>query len=459
MTKTQTKLALAPGAEVELEISSIAFGGSGVARVEGLVCFVPGGVPGDVVRAVVRKRRRRHRECEIIGVVSPSPLRVEPRCAHFGFCGGCSFQSIRYEEQLRFKEGHVRDCLERLGGIENPPLAPAIAMDDPWFYRNKMEYTFGPFDGELVLGLMRKGYFNRVVDLRECFLQSPAAQRILGAARGLARTWGLEPYRPRSNEGVLKNLVVRIGNRGADYMVCLVTSPGDYRREAAELAALLARDFPEVKSFYHFRNPAVSGVAISGESELVSGAPHIEETILGLRFRVSPESFLQVNLRQTEVLYEKALELAAPGAGDTGLDLYCGAGPITLLLAGRAGRVLGLESVETAVRDARLNAEANGVKNAEFTAAPVEKILPEILAAEKPDFAIIDPPRAGMHPKAVKALAADPPPRLVYISCNPSTLARDVAALIESGYTLRSVLPVDMFPQTFHIETVSLLER
>ncbi|MFH1537760.1 MAG: 23S rRNA (uracil(1939)-C(5))-methyltransferase RlmD, partial [bacterium] len=469
------KAALKVGAEVELEVEDVAFGGSGVARCEGLVCFVRFGVPGDVVRAVVRKKKRKHRECDILEVIQPSPLRVEPRCAHFGDCGGCSFQNIKYEEQLRFKEKHVRDCIERIGGLRGVPVEPIVGMDDPWFYRNKMEYTFGQDaqrrdaqrqDGEIALGLKRRGRFDRVVDVEECFLQSPVSNRLLAAVRELARGWGLPPYNPRTHEGFLKNLAVRVGSRrkdgGCAIMVCLVTAtgitPGEFP-QINELKETIARDFPEVKSLYRFRNPEVSGVAIAGEAELVAGAPHIEETICGLRFRVSPGSFLQVNVRQAENLYEKIVEFAGLTGGERVVDLYTGAGPIALLLARGAREVVGVESVEEAVRDARFNAEANGVGNVQFVAGAAEKVLGEVLEAGKPDLVVADPPRAGIHPKALKALLKNPPARMVYVSCNPSTLARDLQSLTESGYSLKAVHPIDMFPHTAHVESVTLLER
>lgn len=462
-TRSQLKAALKVDAEVELKIEDMAFGGSGVARFEGLVCFVRGGVPGDVVRAAVRKKKRRHRECDILEILQPSPLRVKPRCAHFGACGGCSFQNINYEEQLRFKEKHVRDCLERIGGLRNIPLQPIIGMGDPWFYRNKMEYTFGRRDarrrdGELALGLMRRGRFDRVVDVEECFLQSPISNRLLEAVRTLARGWGLPPYNPRTHEGFLKNLAVRVGGRGKDFLACLVTTPGEFSH-LNELKEMIARDFPEVKSLYHYRNPGVSGVAIAGEAELIAGEPHVEETICGFRFRVSPEAFLQVNVRQAEALYEKIVEFADLAGGEGVVDLYTGAGPIALLLSAHARSVTGVESVGEAVRDARVNADANGVENARFETGVVEKVLSEILEAERPDLLIADPPRAGVHPKALKALLKAPPPRMIYVSCNPATLARDLKQLVEAGYALKIVQPVDMFPHTAHVESVSLLER
>ncbi|MEW5945409.1 MAG: 23S rRNA (uracil(1939)-C(5))-methyltransferase RlmD [bacterium] len=445
------------GAVVELEVEGLIYGGDGVARRDGLVFFVAGAAPGDLVRAQVARKKRKHREARVIEIIKPSPARTEPRCPHFGECGGCKLQHVVYETQLRCKESHVRDCLQRIGGIADPPVREITPMPDPWRCRNKMEFAFGSGGGGVVLGLHPQGRFDTVIDVKQCFLLTPEASRILETAREFARRRNLAPYNPRTHEGFLKNLVLRTGGGGGEFMVCIVTTPREFP-SADELAEAVAACVPRVKSVWWYRNPLVSGVAIAGEADLLLGKETLSEEISGMKLRVSPESFMQVNARQTQALYSTIVSFAGLTGTETALDLYTGAGPIAMLLARSAKSVTGIESVPEAVRDANLNAAENGIQNVRFLCGQVEKLLPAAAAENPPPHVVVaDPPRAGIHKKVIRALLDIRPTRLVYVSCNPAALARDAAALLEGGYRLADVQPVDMFPHTYHVEAVALL--
>lgn len=445
---------LRPGDVLTLDVTALAFGGDGVARRDGLVVFVYDAVPGDRVEAVVVKAKKKFVSARIQRILEPSPDRVEPRCPHFGACGGCRLQHIRYEKQLEFKESQVRETLQHIGGIPDPPVAPILGAH-AWNYRNKMEFTFGATpDGVPVLGLHRPGAFDRVVDVRECHIQSPVGNRILGAAREFFQQYPQPPYLPRFHTGVLRNLVIRTARDGRDAMVCLVTTPVDIPG-IDRFAEFLTARVPEVRSVSWFRNGGVATVALAGDEVLLHGPGHITEEISGLRLKVSPASFLQTNSSQAETLYRALLESAAPDGNDTAFDLYSGTGPIGLLLARAVRRVFALESNASAVADARGNASANGIDNIEFIEGEVERKLDELCRAEPPGLVAVDPPRPGLHKKALAALIAAAPVRIAYVSCNPATLARDAALLIAAGYALRRVRPVDMFPHTWHIECVA----
>ena len=470
---------LSKGTEIPLEIEGLSFGGDGVARSGGMVVFVHGGVPGDTVLAVITKQRKNYCEANIVSVEKPSLYRISPRCGHFGVCGGCRLQHIIYDRQLFFKESHVRECLEHIGGMREVPVREIIRMQTPWFYRNKMEFTFGMAkDGEVVIGLHEAGRFDRVVDIVECFLQSPLSNSMLAAVRDFARRDNLRAYNPRAWRNLpdgskyenplpvqahqaaplLKNLVIRTGNDGRDYMVCIVTTPGDFSQVSTFKETIL-RDFPQVKSLFWYRNPYVSGVAIAGEGSLLYGESFVEEKICGISLKVSPASFVQVNTMQVEVLYSVVQEFAELTGDETVFDLYTGTGPIALILARAARKVVALEINADAVNDARCNAEKNGISNVEFIEGDVEKHLPAVAEKDPPDVVVVDPPRAGVHKKAMRALLKLLPRCIVYVSCNPATLARDLKVFTESGYDILGVQPIDMFPHTAHIESVARLDR
>jgi 23S rRNA (uracil1939-C5)-methyltransferase len=439
------------GDELEVHVESLAFGGAGVARLEGYVVFVSGALPGDRVRAEVVKAKRAYAQARALEVLEPGPDRVEPAAPGHP---GASWQALRYERQLEVKHAQVDDALRRIGGLDGFTLEPIVPADDHWRYRNKVEYSFGYGTGEeIVCGFHAPGRFDVIEPLDDDLLASEAVNALRARVLAWSREEGLSAYDRRSHEGLLRNLVVREGRRTGELQARLVTSPGDLR--VTELAAAAQAD-----GFAWTRTDSAGETTAGGETEIVSGPAHLEEELAGLRLRVSPEAFFQTNTEMAERLYGVAAEYAALGGFERVFDLFCGIGTVGLTLAPRAAELWGLEIVEEAVADAIANAEANEIDHARFFAGDVRLALRELVEeAGRPDVVVVDPPRAGLSKKVVRRMIEAAPKRIVYVSCNPTTLAPNAAQLAESGWGLRRVRPVDMFPQTPHIECVALLER
>jgi 23S rRNA (uracil1939-C5)-methyltransferase len=444
------------GEELELRIDSLAYGGNGVGRHEGFVVFVRGGLPGDLVVARVTKVKRGFAEGVLSALVEPTPRRVDAPCAHFGVCGGCRFQHLAYEVQLAEKERQVRDALVRIGRFENPPLAPIVPARSSYGYRNKLEYSFAAGEDGVELGFHRAGRWDEVVGIEECLLTSSVGNAIRVAVRQWAREERLEPFDQATGSGYLRHLVVREGRNTGQALVVLVTAPGE-RFETGYFVDVLRR-FPEVRSI-HWAINDTPAEQTNLPTALLWGDDAIEEEILGLRFRVRPSAFLQTNTEMAAELYTLAREAAALSGTENVYDLYCGTGTIGLALAAEAGSVWGLEISEEAVACAIENAELNGIENARFFAGNVGQTIEELREeAGQPDVVVVDPPRAGLAGKALRRTGALRAPRIVYVSCNPTTLASDAQVLRdEHGYELRSCRPVDMFPHTPHVESVALL--
>jgi 23S rRNA (uracil1939-C5)-methyltransferase len=445
--------------ELELDVESLAYGGNGVARHNGFVVFVRRGLPGDRVLARVTKVKRSHAEALATEVLRPGPQRVEAPCAHYPACGGCRFQDLEYAAQLAQKESQVRDAFQRIAGIAEPPLEPIVACEPEIFhYRNKMEYSFAPTPDGLVLGLHRAGRWDEVLDISKCWLTTDFGNDVRDAIRSWAREEGLEAYSQADNTGYLRHLVVREGRNTGQALVQLVTAPGE-RFERAYLVDVL-RAFPQVRSIHWSINDTPSEVT-NLPSELLWGEGWLEEEIGGLRFRVRPNAFLQTNTAMAEKLYALAAEAAQLTGSETVWDLYCGIGTIGLSLARNALTVWGIEVSEESVACALENAELNDITNTAFFAGNVGQVVQELLERSgAPEVVVVDPPRAGLAGKALRRLGEIGAPRLVYVSCNPTTLAGDVKVLrAEYGYELLRARPVDMFPHTPHVETVALLER
>jgi 23S rRNA (uracil1939-C5)-methyltransferase len=438
------------GDQLELTIESLAHGGAGVARSNGFVVFVRGAVPGDRVRARVSKSKRSFAEADVAELLEPSPERVEPASPH----PGAPWQVLPYERQLQEKEAQVRDALERMGGFEVPPVEPIVHAEQQLRYRNKAEYSFGEGeDGELVLGFHRPGRWDLIDPVRDDVLASERVQEARVAAEAWARREGLSAYDRSDHSGLLRNLVVREGRRTGELQARLVTSPGELRVE--QLAAELPAD-----SLLWTRAAGVAETTRDGTTEVVSGREHLEEELLGLRLRISPDAFFQTNTEMAERLYGAAAELAGLSGRELVLDLYCGIGTIALALALDAREVYGVEVVERAVADAIDNARINGIDNANFFAGDVRTAMRPLLERSgKADVVVVDPPRAGLSQKVVRRVLEAEAARIVYVSCNPTTLAPNVRQMADAGYELKAVRPVDMFPQTPHIECVALLER
>src|SRR5436309_5858848 len=444
--------------ELELHVDSLAFGGNGVARLNGFVVFVRRGLPGDTVRARVTKVKRSHAEALAVEVVEPSAKRVDAPCAPYPACGGCRFQDLAYDAQLEAKQEQVRDALRRIGGIAEPPLEPILPAESRFFYRNKLEYSFTATPDGPALGFHRAGRWDEVLEVERCWLTDELGNAIRSAVRDWAREEGLEAYSQADGSGYLRHLVVRQGRNTGQALVQLVTAPGE-RFETGYLVDVLRR-FPEVRSIHWSVNDTPAEVT-NLPTRLLWGEEWIEEELCGLRFRVRPNAFLQTNTAMAERLYGLAREAAGLTGDETVWDLYCGIGTIGLSLARDALTVWGIEVSEESVACALENSELNGITNAAFFAGNVGEVVEELLERSgPPDVVVVDPPRAGLAGKALRRLGRIGAPRLVYVSCNPTTLAGDAKTLREEyGYELLRARPVDMFPHTPHVETVALFER
>jgi 23S rRNA (uracil1939-C5)-methyltransferase len=444
------------GAELELTIDSFAQGGNGVARLDGYVVFVQGAVPGDRVRAVVTKSKRDYGEARTVEVLEPSPDRIEPRAPH----PGASWQVLPYERQLVEKQRQVSEALTRIGHFDEPPIETIIPAVEQWRYRNKLEYSFGtdPGSGELVLGFHRPGRWNEIDDVSDDILASEAINGVRERVKAWCREQGLSAYDRRSHGGFLRNLVVREGRRSGQVQARLVTSRGDF--ESAQFAAAA-----EAHGVLWTQAESVGETTREGKTELIAGKGKIDEELRTpggdtLKFRISSEAFFQTNTEMAEVLYGVAGDLAGLTGREKVFDLFSGIGTIALTLSLAAGEVWGIEMVEQAVANAMSNARLNGVDNARFFAGDVRTAMrPLVEEAGKPDVVVVDPPRAGLSQKIVRRILEVEPEKIVYVSCNPTTLAPNARQIADAGYELKRIQPVDMFPQTPHIEAVALLER
>jgi 23S rRNA (uracil1939-C5)-methyltransferase len=447
------------GDVIELVIDDLAFGGEAVGRVDGYVVFVRGGVPGDRLRVRVIETRARFARAAVESVETPSPHRVAAPCPYFGRCGGCRLQHVAYEAQLAFKAKQVRDCLERLGATGAFALRPILPAPEAYGYRNKMEFTVAQGAGEPLIGLHEADRYDVVLDVERCLLQSETMNTLLAEVRTQVRARGLGVWDQDTGQGLLRFVTLREGRRTDEAMVNVVAAAPDVATLGPVAEALKSR-VPATVSVVVNVNANKAAVAVGTEEHVLLGDDHITESLGGLRFQISANSFFQTNTVQAERLFalvEQACELEG---GETVIDLYSGTGAISLLLARRCRRVYGIEVAAAAVADALRNARANGIDNCTFLAGEVRHVLPALLRdGVRADVVVADPPRAGFHPRALTALVTLAPARLVYVSCNPATLARDVGELLRQGYRLEWVQPVDMFPQTPHIEAVARLRR
>jgi 23S rRNA (uracil1939-C5)-methyltransferase len=432
------------GEQLELEIDSLAFGGRGVARSDGLVVFVAGALPGDRVRAEITKAKKRFAEARTVELLRPGADRIADVCVHGGEpCPGAPWQGLPYEQQLTQKRGQVDEALRRIGeldGFELEEIEPAL---ERWRYRNKLEYSFGEQDGEQILGFHARGRWDLIVDVDDCQLASERGNAARNKVRDWAQLEAVPAYDGRSREGVLRNLVVREGMRTGQIQTRLVTSAARFPKPPVDL------------------HTAIEGDSGSTEGPTgVLGEERLREELCGLRLEMSHGAFFQTNTEMAERLYAIAAEYAGLNGNERVFDLYCGIGTIGLTMAKRAGEVWGVEIVAEAIADAERNAEQNKIENARFVAGSARTgVRPLIEQAGKPDVVVIDPPRAGLSQKIVRRVIECEAKKIVYVSCNPTTLAPNAAQLVEAGYTLRRVKPVDMFPQTPHIECVALLEK
>jgi 23S rRNA (uracil1939-C5)-methyltransferase len=455
--------------EVDLMVENLAFGGQGVARVDGLVVFVRGALPGDKVRALITKKKKAYAEAKLIELLAPSPDRIAAPCPFAGHCGGCQWQHLRYERQLACKKEHVRDAMSRIGMLSEVPIRDVIPSDKSFGYRNKMEFSFSqrrwllpvemgrdPDDRGFALGLHVPGTFDKVLDMEACLLQPEKGNRILRAVKGFARDSGLPAYGVKTHQGFWRFLTIRHSPRFDEWMVNVVTSEENHGTMVS-LTENLLRDLSPIKTVVNSLSAKKAAVAVGEREVLLWGEGTIQDAIGSFTFRISANSFFQTNSLTAEKLYAKIVDYAELRGSELVLDLYSGTGTIPIFLSAHTnGAILGMEIIESAVRDAERNCMANGITNCRFVVGDIRETL--AACAQKPDVIVIDPPRAGMHPEVLARVMELAPDRVVYVSCNPPTLARDLALMVRD-YEVAAIQPVDMFPHTYHIEVVTKLVR
>ncbi len=434
------------GDELTLTVDRLAYGGKGVARTDGFVVFVAGGLPGDTVRARIEKSKRAYAEARALEIVEPSPDRVDPVADH----PGAPWQVLPYDKQLTTKAEQVDEALRRLGKLDGFVLEEIVPAVQQWRYRNKLEYSFGEgASGELICGFHAPGRFDQILPVSDNKLASERGNELREAVLAVCRDANLPPWDRRTQKGFLRNLVVREGRATGKYQVRLVTSPGKLPVEAL-------RERVDADSLWWTQTDGLGESTSGGKSQLLAGTPQLEDHIGELRFLISPEAFFQTNTEMAGVLYGIAADYAELSGTERVFDLYCGIGTIALTLAPRARAVHGLELIEDAVQDAAENARLNEITNTSFYSGDVRTSMRELVEQTgKPDVIVVDPPRAGLSQKIVRRIVEAAPQRIVYVSCNPTTLAPNAAQLVEAGYTLDRVRPVDLFPQTPHIECVA----
>ena len=414
---------------------------------------------GDKVRAKVIKAKKNYGYARLMEVLEPSPDRVEPRCSCARQCGGCQIQALSYQRQLQFKEEKVRNVLERIGGFEKISLQPIIGMENPYRYRNKAQFPIGTDrEGRPIAGFYA-GRTHTIIPQEDCVLGVRENKAILEVILGFMEEFSIPAYREEEGSGLVRHVLIRYGFATKEIMVCVVIN-GDRLPKAEILAERLA-DIAGMSSISINKNKQKTNVILGKEVEVIWGRPYIEDVLDGVRYQISPLSFYQVNPVQTKVLYEKALQYAGLHGTETVWDLYCGIGTISLFLARQAGKVYGVEIVPQAIEDARRNAALNGMENVEFMVGKAEEILPEKYEKEgvSADVIVVDPPRKGCDPELIHTMLQIRPKRIVYVSCDPATLARDLKLLCAGGYKLQKVQPVDQFPHSVHVENVCLLLR
>lgn len=456
----------------DVAITDVAAEGNAIGRVDDMVVFVPYGAPGDVVDIRVTKKKKSYAEGRIERMVSPGECRVEPRCSHFGTCGGCRWQHLPYPMQLACKQKQVTDALTRIAKVELPEISPIKGSENIWEYRNKLEYTFSNrrwltpeqmasgevFDDRDGAGFHIPGAFDKVLDIDRCYLQDDFSNRLRKFVKEYGKAHGLTFYDLKGQAGLLRTLMVRMASTGE---IMAVMCFGEDNPDAIKsVMDAIRAEFPQITSLMYVVNLKVNDTITDQEIVLHSGRDYIEEEMEGLRFRIGPKSFYQTNSRQAYELYKVARDFAGLTGSELVYDLYTGTGTIANFVSRQARHVVGIEYVPEAIEDAKLNSKVNGIDNTEFYAGDMKDVLTDEFISQhgRPDVMIVDPPRAGMHSDVVDVIMNAEPRRIVYVSCNPATQARDLA-LLDSKYKVTAVQPVDMFPHTHHVENVVRLDR
>lgn len=465
-------MALKKGEDVELTIDSAAYQGKGIGKVDGLAVFVPNTAPGDRVRVRITKNKKSYREAKILEVIEPGPHRIKPKCQHALHCGGCNWQHVSYEKQLAFKRDQVEDHIHRIGGLTGIEVNPTIGCDNPFYYRNKMEYSIGHkrwlsqeeinrdefvSDRCFAAGLHAPGRFDKILNIHECHLQDPISYKILDFVRSWCEKYDIAPFNRIDHEGFMRNLIIRKAHYTDDLMVNVVTFKDDKDKVEA-LSYALRNKFSEITTIVNNINDTRSPTAEGRYEHVLYGPGYITDHIGSYHFSIDANAFFQTNTVQAERLYEVAKSFADINKGDILYDLYCGVGTLSLFLSNNSNHVVGIELEEVSINNARKNAKENNVENVSFVKGDMKDVFTKEITNKfgEPNCLITDPPRAGMHPDVVERLKELQVPKLVYVSCNSSTMARDLKEL-EEVYDILEVQPVDMFPQTYHIETVAKL--
>ncbi len=444
---------------ITLNFEDLTHEGNGVGKVDGYPLFVPYGLPGEEAEVKVVKVKKNFGFGKLLNVTKESDDRVEPPCDVFYQCGGCQIQHMSYQMQKNMKQKQVKDVMKKIGHLEHVPVHPTIGMEDPWRYRNKVQIPVGQKeDGELMTGFYQKRSHN-IIDMDTCLIQDEMNDRMVESVRRIASKLGISAYDEHTHRGTLRHIMVRTGQNTKDIMVVIVTKTKKLPHQD-KLIDEIRDAFPNVKSIVHNVNSQKTNVILGKETNIIYGDEYIYDTIGDIKFMISPKSFYQVNPTQTKALYDQALEYADLKGGETVIDAYCGIGTISLFLAQQAKKVYGVEIVPEAVTDAKKNARLNNMDNAEFYVGQAEELMPWWRnQGLRPDVIVVDPPRKGCDEELLKAMLDMEPERIVYVSCNPSTLARDLRVLEDGGYETKEVQPVDMFPQTSHVECVTWLEK
>lgn len=444
--------------EYIMNIDDIGINGEGIGRINGFTMFVEGALPGEKVRIRAVKVGKNHGFGELIDIISASPHRVLPSCPYSERCGGCSLQHISYHRQLEFKTRRVRDALERIGKIKSAVVHNTIGMDYPWRYRNKAQFPIRMENGSLSIVFFAPRSHD-IVDIDKCLIQHEISDRVVEIIREFIQKYNVSVYDERTHRGIIRHVVTKMGFKTGQLMVVIVTN-GRYLPHCDRLVDLLRNNIPYITSIVQNINSKKTNVILGNENLTLWGRDHIVDNLSGLNFKISPLSFFQVNPAQTEILYGKVLEYAALSGTETVVDLYSGIGTISLFLAPSSYKVYGIEEVPQAVEDAWDNARINNISNVEFITGKAEEVIPKMVdSGLHADVVVLDPPRKGCQTEVLEALIRMAPNRIVYVSCNPATLARDLNHLAENGYHVIEVQPVDLFPHTLHVECVTLMSR
>ena len=449
---------LTPKQIIELKVTGLGSSGEGVGKFEGFAIFAKGALTGEVVKVQLTQVKKTYALGKVVEILKASQERVKPICPIYEACGGCQLQHLSYAGQLREKQQQVKDALTRIGHLTNTEVLPTLGADNPLYYRNKMQFPVSELKGRLEIGCFAEAT-HRVVDVDNCYIQKEKNNAIIPVVREWMKKYKISAYDEDKQKGIVRHVMGRVGVHTGEVMVVLVTATNDVPH-IKELVKMLKAEVPGVKSVVQNINKRHTNVILGEKTRLVAGKETIKDKVGTLKFNISSQSFFQVNSEQAEKLYNKAMEYAALTGEETVVDVYCGTGTITLFLAKHARQVYGIEIIPSAIEDAKKNAQDNHCGNANFILGDAAQKMPELVArGVKPDVVLLDPPRAGCEERVLASIVAVKPKRIVYVSCNPASLARDAAYLNKHGYAVLKAQPVDMFPQSHHVETVVLMSR